>query len=292
MDAIVQDFIDHLTVERRLSTNTVEGYKRDIRKLTSFLCSLSLKEVQTSDIRQFLLSLQRQNLSTRTIARCLSSIKAFFKFLLIEGQIQENPAEILESPKLWRKLPKVLSLNEVSNLLNGPDLSTLMGLRDKAMLEVLYATGLRVSELVSIQVGDLNMDIGYCRSMGKGKKERLIPFGLVAKGWVENYINNARPALLKGKNHPYLFVSQRGTKMTRQGFWKILKRYAKKTQMKGVLSPHTLRHAFATHLLEGGADLRSVQQMLGHADISTTQIYTHILEKRMREVFDQFHPRA
>ncbi len=292
MDAIVQDFIDHLTVERRLSTNTVEGYKRDIRKLVSFLCSLSLKEVQTSDIRHFLLSLQRQNLSTRTIARCLSSIKAFFKFLLIEGKIEENPAEILESPKLWRKLPKVLSINEVSELLKSPDFSTLMGNRDKAMLEVLYATGLRVSELISIQVGDLNMDFGFCRSMGKGQKERLIPLGSVAKRWVETYLNDARPSLLKGKNHPYLFVSQRGTKMTRQGFWKIIKRYARKAQIKGVLSPHTLRHAFATHLLEGGADLRSVQQMLGHADISTTQIYTHILEKRMREVFDQFHPRA
>ena len=218
--------------------------------------------------------------------------QSFFNFLCSENYLKENPAEILESPKQWRKLPNVIGLDEVEALLACPDPKTVRGIRDKAMLEVLYATGLRVSELVSLKSSDVDLEVGYLRSLGKGSKERVVPMGAIALEAVQDYIDVARRVLLNGNTAHELFITRLGRKMTRQGFWKILKAYALKANIKTSVSPHTLRHAFATHLLERGAGLRSVQEMLGHADISTTQIYTHILQDRMRKVHDEFHPRA
>lgn len=292
MQALIGEFTDHLRIEKRHSLNTVEGYHRDINRFISFTACTSVASLTPPDIREFLLSLHNQGLSSRSIARNLSSLKSFFKYLTGEGKLGENPAETLESPKIWRKLPGTLSLEEVESLLDQPDTDTPRGLRDKAMLEVLYATGVRVSELISLKLSDLNLEVGYLRSYGKGGKERVIPLGAVAKGYLQDYLRQSRPKLLKNKEHSALFLSQRKSPLTRQGFWKILKYHAVKARIAVTVSPHTLRHAFATHLLERGADLRSVQQMLGHSDISTTQIYTHVVQKRMREVFEQCHPRS
>lgn len=292
MEALVREFTEYLCVEKRHSPHTVDGYRRDIARFVSFNPKASLKSITPSDIREFLLSLHQKGLSSRSIARSLSSLKSFFKYLVEEDLIVENPVATLETPKIWRKLPNTLSLNEVESLLKQPDVETLLGLRDKAMLEVLYATGVRVSELISLKLNDLNLEVGYIRSFGKGGKERVIPLGEVAQSYIKVYMEHSRPKLLKGKSLPALFISRRKMPMTRQAFWKILKHYARKAQISISVSPHTLRHAFATHLLERGADLRSVQQMLGHSDISTTQIYTHVVQKRMREVFDECHPRS
>jgi len=291
MDNLIRDYIDFLSIEKRHSPNTVASYRRDIMKFRRAFHGVSLGTITNSDIRSFLLKLKQEGLASRSIARCLASIKSFFKFLLTEKHIEENVVEILESPKLWRKLPGVVSSREVDSLLACPDTRTPLGLRDRAMLEVLYATGLRVSELVSLKTTDVNLQVGYVRSLGKGSKERLVPMGDAARAAVEDYLQGGRAALLKGHAVGELFVSRRRHKMTRQCFWQIIKGYARRAGIKISVSPHTLRHAFATHLLERGADLRSVQQMLGHADISTTQIYTHVLQRRMREVHQRHHPR-
>ena len=292
MQALVREFTDYLYIEKRHSSHTVDGYRRDISRFVSFNSQASLKSITPSDIREFLLSLHNQGLSSRSIARSLSSLKSFFKYLVAENLIGENPVETLETPKIWRKLPKTISLNQVESLLNQPDVDTSLGLRDKAMLEVLYATGVRVSELISLKLNDLNLEVGFLRSYGKGGKERVIPLGEVAQSYLKAYLAEGRPKLLKGTSCPALFISQRKGPMTRQAFWKILKHYVLKAGISITVSPHTLRHAFATHLLERGADLRSVQQMLGHSDISTTQIYTHVVQKRLREVFEKCHPRS
>ncbi len=292
MQALVREFTDYLYIEKRHSSHTVDGYRRDISRFVSFNPQASLKSITPSDIREFLLSLHNQGLSSRSIARSLSSLKSFFKYLVGENLIGENPVETLETPKIWRKLPKTISLNQVESLLNQPDVDTSLGLRDKAMLEVLYATGVRVSELISLKLNDLNLEVGYIRSYGKGGKERVIPLGEVAQSYVKAYLEKSRPKLLKDANLPALFISRLKRPMTRQAFWKTLKHYVLKAGISAPVSPHTLRHAFATHLLERGADLRSVQQMLGHSDISTTQIYTHVVQKRMREVFEECHPRS
>jgi len=291
MDTLVQEFVDYLVVERRHSPHTIDGYRRDITRFLDALSGQSIQNVTTSCIRDHMMNLQNHGLSSRSIARCLSTIKSFFRYMVAEKQLSESPAEILEAPKLWRKLPSVISVQDVELLLESPDTSTILGKRDKVMFEVLYATGLRVSELISLKLSDLNLEMGCLRTLGKGDKERLVPLGNVAQQELRRYIEWVRQDLLKKKTSPYLFLSQRGSPMTRQGFWKIVKQYARKANISAPISPHTLRHAFATHLLERGADLRSVQQMLGHADISTTQIYTHVMEKRMREVFEEFHPR-
>ncbi len=292
MEELVREFTEHLFVEKRHSPNTVDGYRRDISRFVSFQPKTSLKSVTLSDIREFLLSLHNQGLSSRSIARSLSSLKSFFKYLMEESLIRDNPVETLETPKIWRKLPNTLSLREVESLLNQPDTETLLGLRDKAMLEVLYATGVRVSELISLELNDMNLEVGYIRSYGKGGKERVIPLGEVAQTYLKVYLEQGRPRLVKNRIIPALFISRRKMPMTRQAFWKILKQYVLKANISVPVSPHTLRHAFATHLLERGANLRSVQQMLGHSDISTTQIYTHVVQERMREVFDKCHPRS
>ena len=296
MKAIIQEFSDYLRIEKRNSPHTVSAYRRDLSRFSAELAGQKVDSVTTANIRDFLISLREQGLSPASVARSLSSIKSFFKYLCQDKQFQDNPAEILETPKRWRKLPDVLSSEDVDNLLKSPDLESVLGLRDKAMLEILYASGLRVSELINLQVSQLDMQVGYLRTLGKGSKERIVPIGAMAKKAVENYILNSRPALVSsrkdGGKPEELFVTRRGRGMTRQGFWKLLKGYVAQANIRASVSPHTLRHAFATHLLERGADLRSVQQMLGHSDISTTQIYTHILGKRMLEIHQQFHPRS
>ena len=296
MKALIQEFSDYLRIEKRNSPHTVSAYRRDLSRFSAEFAGQKVDSVTTANIRDFLISLREQGLSPASVARSLSSIKSFFKYLCQDKQFQDNPAEILETPKRWRKLPDVLSSEDVDNLLKSPDLESVLGLRDKAMLEILYASGLRVSELINLQVSQLDMQVGYLRTLGKGSKERIVPIGAMAKRAVENYILNSRPALVSsrkdGGKPEELFVTRRGRGMTRQGFWKLLKGYVTKANIRASVSPHTLRHAFATHLLERGADLRSVQQMLGHSDISTTQIYTHILGKRMLEIHQQFHPRS
>jgi integrase/recombinase XerD len=296
MKALIQEFSDYLRIEKRNSPHTVSAYRRDLSRFSAEFAGQKVDSVTTANIRNFLISLREQGLSPASVARILSSIKSFFKYLCQDKQFQDNPAEILETPKRWRKLPDVLSSEDVDNLLKCPDLVSVLGLRDKAMLEILYASGLRVSELINLQVSQLDMEVGYLRTLGKGSKERIVPIGDMAKRAVENYILNSRPALVStrkdGGKPEELFVTRRGRGMTRQGFWKLLKGYVTQANIRTSVSPHTLRHAFATHLLERGADLRSVQQMLGHSDISTTQIYTHILGKRMLEIHQQFHPRS
>ena len=296
MKALIQEFSDYLRIEKRNSPHTVSAYRRDLSRFSAEFAGQKVDSVTTANIRDFLISLREQGLSPASVARSLSSIKSFFKYLCQDKQFQDNPAEILETPKRWRKLPDVLSSEDVDNLLKCPDLESVLGLRDKAMLEILYASGLRVSELINLQVSQLDMQVGYLRTLGKGSKERIVPIGAMAKKAVENYILNSRPALVSsrkdGGKPEELFLTRRGRGMTRQGFWKLLKGYVTQANIRTSVSPHTLRHAFATHLLERGADLRSVQQMLGHSDISTTQIYTHILGKRMLEIHQQFHPRS
>jgi len=295
METLIQEFSDYLRIEKRNSPNTISAYRSDLIRFSSELSGKPLESVTTANIRGFLISLRSQGMSASSIARNLSSIKSFFKYLCQDKQLKNNPAIILESPKNWRKLPDVLTHEDVDKLLKGPDLNSKLGLRDKAMLEILYASGLRVSELVNLKVSQLNLEVGYLRTLGKGSKERIVPIGALAKRAMEKYITNSRQTLISNrkdnrKTHE-LFLTRRGLGMTRQGFWKLLKGYVAKVNIKASVSPHTLRHAFATHLLERGADLRSVQQMLGHSDISTTQIYTHILGKRMLEIYQEFHPR-
>jgi integrase/recombinase XerD len=292
MNERIREYIDYLKIEKRQSPNTVVAYRRDMVCFASYFSKDKLETVTTRDIRSFLLKLREDGLAPSTVARYLSSIKSFYGYLFSENLIPKNPAEILESPRPWRKLPDVMSITEVDTLLAAPDTGTHIGLRDHAMLELLYATGLRVSELIAVKGSDMNLKAGYLRSLGKGAKERVVPLGDTAREAVNLYKLKGRPALLNGRSSAELFVSRRGRRMTRQGFWKILRQYTVKVGIRTLVSPHTLRHAFATHLLERGADLRSVQQMLGHSDISTTQIYTHILQERMREVHDQYHPRG
>ena len=296
MEPLIQEFSDYLRIEKRNSPHTISAYRSDLIRFSSGLSGKTLDSVTTANIRRFLISLRSQGMSASSVARSLSSIKSFFKYLCQDKQLKNNPAIILETPKHWRKLPDVLTHEDVDKLLKGPDLSFKLGLRDKAMLEILYASGLRVSELVSLKVSQLNLEVGYLRTLGKGSKERIVPIGTLAKRAVENYLLNSRRSLISirkdNRKADELFLTRRGLGMSRQGFWKILKGYVAKVNIKASVSPHTLRHAFATHLLERGADLRSVQQMLGHSDISTTQIYTHILGKRMLEIYQEFHPRS
>ena len=292
MHTLIIEFTNYLSFEKRHSPNTVESYRRDLNRFFEGQPTSAILQTTAQDVRKFLLTLQESGLSSKTIARSLSSVKSFFRFMVSENYIQENPAESTESPKLWRKIPNILTVQEVDTLLETPDTSTLPGKRNKVMLEVLYATGLRVSELISLKINDIDLEVGYLRSFGKGGKERVIPMGEVAVMYLKNYIQQVRPKLLIDPSVDELFITRRGQKMTRQAFWKILKDCVRRSGITLAVSPHTLRHAFATHLLERGADLRSVQEMLGHSDISTTQIYTHILQNRMREIFNRCHPRA
>lgn len=292
MDVLIKEFSEYLRIEKRHSPHTVAGYCRDLRRFALAFPDAEVACLTTADIRSSLLLLRDEGLSPSSIARSLSSIKSFFRYLCQDKRLNDNPAEILETPRRWRKLPHILSLADVDRLLSCPDMDTTIGLRDQAMLEVLYATGMRVSELISVKGHNLDLVAGCLRTMGKGSKERIVPIGMVARNVLEDYLLNSRPVLAKRQKVEELFLTRRAKAMTRQGFWKLFKGYVRQCGIKANVSPHTLRHAFATHLLDRGADLRSVQQMLGHADISTTEIYTHVLEKRMLEVHDRFHPRA
>ncbi|MBI2876132.1 MAG: site-specific tyrosine recombinase XerD [Candidatus Tectomicrobia bacterium] len=295
MDRWIEDFLHHLAVERGLSPNTIEAYRQGVRRFSTeggWNCLEAVQEVDRPEILDYLSRLQQQGLSQASLAQHLAALRAFFRFLVAEGRLSRDPTADLESPALNRKLPKVLSNEEVAALLEQPDPRTPLGQRDAAMLELLYATGLRVSELISLSLNDLNLEAGYLRSRGKGGKERLVPLGELASLKVRDYLEGARAQLVRAPQDPRLFVNHRGKGLTRQGFWKLIKAYARKAGISGEISPHCLRHSFATHLLEGGADLRSVQKMLGHADISTTQIYTRVRKERLRALYDKYHPRA
>jgi len=288
-------FLTHVKVEKGLSANTVAAYQRDLAKFNVFAQKrkLALEAVTRDDLVDFLAGLYREKLESRTVARHLVTLRNFFRFAQIQEIITTDPSLNLESPKIRRTLPGYLRLEEVERLLAQPDAKTAAGLRDCAMLEVLYSTGLRVSELTSLRVTDLDSKVGCIRCIGKGDKERIVPAGRKALSMVEKYLRDARPELLgKGVSSQALFVNRRGHSLSRVGVWKILSAYGRRAGLRVALTPHMLRHSFATHLLERGADLRSVQLMLGHADISTTQIYTHVVEERLKQIYKAHHPRA
>jgi integrase/recombinase XerD len=291
----IPQFLTHVKVEKGLSANTVAAYQRDLAKFNVFAQKrkLGLEGVKRDDLVDFLASLYREKLESRTVARHLVTLRNFFRFAQVQELIAADPSLNLESPKIRRTLPGYLRLEEVERLLTQPDAKTALGLRDRAMLEVLYSTGLRVSELVGLRVTDLDSKVGCIRCIGKGDKERIVPAGRKALGMVEKYLRDGRTKLLgKGVSSQALFVNRRGGSLSRVGVWKILSAYGRRAGLRVALTPHMLRHSFATHLLERGADLRSVQLMLGHADISTTQIYTHVVEERLKQIYKAHHPRA
>jgi integrase/recombinase XerD len=297
ISAVISSFLTHVKVEKGLSVNTVSAYRRDLVKFDAFAQKrkLSLEAVSRDDLVDFLAGLYRQKLESRTVARHLVTLRNFFRFAQIQELLPADPSVNLESPKIRRSLPGYLRLEEVERLLQQPDEKTPLGLRDRAMLEVLYSTGLRVSELIGLRISDLDTKVGCVRCIGKGDKERIVPVGRKALAMVEKYLREARPQLLgKGKaaGAPALFLNRRGGPLSRVGVWKILSAYGRRAGLRMALTPHMLRHSFATHLLERGADLRSVQLMLGHADISTTQIYTHVVEERLKQIYKAHHPRA
>lgn len=292
-EAVIKAFLDFLSVEKGLSSNTVLSYSRDVQKLVQFFQQekKSWLKAGEEDLVRFIHRQSRTGLSPRSLARVISSLKAFYRFLVLDDLLLKNPAANLSSPKTWLSLPKFLTVKEVESLLRQPVPEEARGIRDKAMLELLYATGLRASELVSLKTKDVNLEDGFLLCLGKGGKERLVPVGESAVMAVRRYVDEVRPKLLK-QPCEFLFLTRRGGAFTRQGFWKLLKDYAQKAGLKSKISPHILRHSFATHLLERGADLRSVQLMLGHSQITTTQVYTHVSRRRLRQVYDKFHPRA
>ncbi len=293
----IKDFIHYLIVERGLSQNTIVSYERDLKGYQKHLSEIqqieSFNQVTRLHIIQFLKSLKETGKSSKTIARHIASIRSFHQFLLREKQAEQDPSVLIESPQLERTLPKILSLQEVETLLETPKLTSPLGYRDKAMLELLYATGIRVSEMINLNLTDVHLTMGFIRCYGKGNKERIVPIGHTATDVLIQYLEKGRSKLINGKNPTEaLFVNHHGKRISRQGFWKNLKKIAGEANINKELTPHTLRHSFATHLLENGADLRAVQEMLGHADISTTQIYTHVTKTRLKDVYKQFHPRA
>ncbi|MGK7345978.1 MAG: site-specific tyrosine recombinase XerD [Candidatus Nitrospinota bacterium M3_3B_026] len=294
-NTLLNEFITYLLVERNRAKNTLRAYRRDGARFldtVGFKGPDTLEALTSTDITDYMNGLRAAGLSSSSRARALAAVKGLYRFLVGEKIIRNNPAEALRSPKLGRPMPGALSLEDVEKLLAAPGLDDPAGLRDSAMLEALYATGLRASELVSLRMSDLNAEMGFVKVMGKGSRERAVPLGETALERIRLYTERARPALLKGKTSDYLFITRLGGPMTRQGFWKIVKKHARAAGIRKKPSPHSLRHSFATHLLERGADLRAVQVMLGHSDISTTQVYTHIATVRMRQVYDKTHPRA
>jgi len=291
-DVYADQFLNHLRVERGLSGNTILAYSQDLEKFFAFLEKENLAplDVTREHLSTYLDTLD-SILSKRSAARNLSALKQFFRFLVSTGTLEASPTRLLNAPKIPLRLPSVLSTSEVELLLAQPDPSTLLGNRDRAMLELLYATGLRVSELVRLKIQNINLEAGFVRTMGKGSKERMVPMGAKAVDALREYLLDGRPGLLKRRTSPYVFLNLRAGPMTRQGFWKIIRQYGKRAGILKQISPHMLRHSFASHLLEFGADLRAVQVMLGHADISTTQIYTHVTRERLKEIHAKCHPR-
>ncbi|MGM7701759.1 site-specific tyrosine recombinase XerD [Pseudalkalibacillus sp. Hm43] len=292
----VKDYLHYLTVERGLAANTLQSYERDLKKYTTHLQKelnhTNYNTITRNDIMNFLYHLKDSGMATTTIARTIASIRSFHQFLIREKVTDQDPSVHIETPKTERRLPKILSSAEVENLMEAPEGNTPFGLRDRAMIELLYATGIRVSEMIQLNVSDAHLTMGFIQCTGKGNKERIIPVGRMASQALTTYITEARGKLLKKKSNDALFLNHHGNRLTRQGFWKILKKLARQANIEKELTPHTLRHSFATHLLENGADLRAVQELLGHVDISTTQIYTHVTKTRLKDVYSTYHPRA
>ena len=309
---MIDAYLDHLRVERRLAAHTLESYARDLGALAEYAAGAGRPPdaLDRHDLEAFVRHAMARGLSPRSVARMVAAVRGFYRFLVVDRQLERNPADDLRPPRAWPALPRFLSMEEVDTLVAQPDVTTPIGLRDRAMIELLYATGLRVSELVAVRPSDLRLDEQCMTCVGKGNKERLVPIGEQAVEWIRRYQRDGRPRLIdsrrpvrkvrrvrrvrgnhKVNGHQNLFVNARGGRLSRVGFWKILKRYAIRAGLPRTLSPHVLRHSFATHLLDRGADLRSIQMMLGHADLSTTQIYTHVLEARLRAVYDRYHPR-
>lgn len=281
-------------MERGLAENSLLAYGRDLARLREHAGQrrrpiLALRQAELAD---FIAWLRSRELSPRSVARTVHALRGFYRYAVREGKIEVDPMENLKAPRAFKALPRFLTTAQVEALLAAPDVGTALGVRDRAILEVLYATGLRASELVGLKATDLDLEVGLLTCFGKGRKERLVPMGRTARQWVSRYLDTAREALAKGRSTPRLFVSQRGGALTRMGLWGIVRRHAVAAGLERILTPHVLRHSFATHLLEHGADLRALQAMLGHADISTTQIYTHVTRERLRQIYDQFHPRA
>ena len=295
IDNLIDRYLNFLLIEKGLSTTTLESYSADMVRYQEFLHKNNSRRISAADtalILKHLISLRDAGLSARSRARHLVSIRGFYRFLVQEKILKHDPARLVDLPRTGMKLPDVLSVEEITRLLETPDTEKPRGERDRAMLELLYAAGLRVSELVNLKLQDINLEAGFVRVLGKGSKERLVPIGLTAKEKIELYLEKSRKSLLKDRISPYLFVARAAKPITRQGFWKLLRRYATLTQLNKKVTPHSLRHSFASHLLEGGADLRAVQVMLGHVDIATTQIYTHVARQQLKTVHSRFHPRG
>lgn len=293
-DSSLQEFLAYASVEKGLSANSIAAYRRDLTRLSEFLAGRDARVsgASNADLRGFLDGLYEAGLSARSVARYLSSIRSLYRYLVDQGRIVEDPSANLASPGQWKTLPKFLTYDEVDQLLAAPPPETPLGSRDLAMLQLLYATGLRVSELVAVRLSDLDSKTGIVRTVGKGNKTRLVPVGRTALEAIESYLEHHRRVILKNASSEFLFVTSLGKSMSRQAFWKLLRKYGLVAGIDKRITPHVLRHSFATHLLERGADLRSLQLMLGHADISTTQIYTHVLRSRMRKIYDSYHPRG
>ena len=291
----VDEYLNFLAVEKGVSLNTLEAYSRDLNRFIDFVEKRGIQKIgkiTSDDIVALLGYLKSGGLVSNSVNRTLAAIRGFYKYLLIEKIIDENPVSNIDLAKVWMRLPDTLSKEEVNILLEKPDLKTLLGVRDAAMLELMYATGIRVSELVSLTMNNVNWQMGYLIVLGKGSKERIVPIGRTAFECLNTYLEKARPKLLREDTTNIIFLNRSGKGLTRQGFWKIVRKYAMKAGLMKKVHPHTFRHSFATHLLEGGADLRSVQVMLGHSDISTTQIYTHITRERLKDIHKKYHPRG
>ncbi|HUG53139.1 MAG TPA: site-specific tyrosine recombinase XerD [Vicinamibacteria bacterium] len=288
------EYLDHLRVERALSPRTIVAYGHDLGRLTAHAgrTGRGVLDLRQADISEFIGHLREEGLSARSVARAVHALRGLFRFAVREGRLQADPMENLRAPRAFTALPRYLTPSQVEALLVAPDVETPLGIRDRAILEVLYATGLRVSELVRLEPADLDLEVGILTAMGKGRKERIVPLGAEARRWVKRYLEEARPAAASRRAARELFLSERGGGLSAMGLWGIVRRHGVKAGVEATLTPHVLRHSFATHLLERGADLRALQAMLGHADISSTQIYTHITRERLRKVYDRFHPRA
>ena len=295
MEELIQQFLDYLSVERGLAPNTIQSYGRDLRCFASFLKKRNIESIEGvshKDITEFMWARKKDGIAANSIARALVAIRVFYKFLVREQKAKQDPTSILDSPKLWKRIPDTLSVDEVERLITRPDSRNILGIRDRAILELLYATGIRVSEIVGLSLNDLNLGAGFLKCTGKGQKERIVHVGKKAQMAIDLYISKVRPQLVRPKvSSNGLFLTRLGKKMTRQMLWKIVKRYAKAANIKKSITPHTLRHSFATHMLERGADLRVVQELLGHADIATTQIYTHVDKERLKAIHSKYHPR-
>jgi len=295
IDTLIDRYLNHLVTEKGLSQNTIESYYRDLVRFTAYLKSRKVNNIEAVDtalVLKHIIALRNDGLSPKSRARHLVSLRGFFKYLLYIDEVDSDPTRTIDLPKTTLKLPDVLTIDEVQRLLNAPDLSRPAGMRNAAMLETIYAAGLRVSELIHLKMGNVNLEAGFVRVMGKGTKERIVPIGSHARDRIDDYTSTARALLLKSRISEYLFVARAGKPMTRQGFWKLLKGYARSCSLIKEITPHSLRHSFASHLLEGGADLRSVQIMLGHTDISTTQIYTHVARDHLIRIHRRYHPRG